>query len=97
MTINLKVDLPTIFGVMTGLPLLAYTSFNMYGITLSAKATHALALVAGLGAIGLGIWSKSVNTHSTPLQVAASGAEVTNQPNAPALVKQADAQVAAKK
>jgi hypothetical protein len=50
-----------------------------------------LVVAAGLYA------AKDGSTHSTEAQVQASTAVITNAPNAPALVKAADAQVAAKK
>ena len=53
--------------------------------------------IAGLLTGGGLIVAKDYSTHSTEAQVQASTAVITNAPNAPALVKAADAQVAAKK
>jgi hypothetical protein len=54
-------------------------------------------IAGGVGVIGLGVVSKAFNVHSSLLQVEAKTATVENRPEAPALVKAADAQVAAQK
>ena len=58
--------------------------------------TVCTSIAVAIGGAGL-VAAKDSTTHSTPLQVAASGAAVTGQANAPELAKAADAQVAAKK
>jgi hypothetical protein len=85
--------LTTLFGILAGLPILVAGS----GLPMTPRWTHILLLVSGLGTVGLGIVAKAFNTHSTLAQTEASQASVLGQPNAPALVKAADAQVEAKK
>ena|ERR1700688_4543434 len=65
----------------------------LVGLSWTAVTTSIAGAIAGIGLVA----AKDSTTHSTPLQVQASGAVVTGQPNAPTLVKEADAQVAAKK
>jgi hypothetical protein len=48
--------------------------------------------ISGLAVAALGFIVKDASTHSTPAQVAASGATVAGNPAAPAMVKDADVQ-----
>jgi hypothetical protein len=88
--------LTTGFGILAGLPLLvsqtlaALASMGYPNLALSQTVTHWMLVLTAIGLIGLGIVSKAFNVHSTPDQVAASGATVAGDPNAPALVVAAD-------
>jgi arginine exporter protein ArgO len=87
--------LTTIFGVMSGLPVIVLGVFSPgTSMALSPKLTQILMIVGGIGLVGLGVVSKAFNTHSSLAQVEAKTATVEGQANAPALVKAADAQVA---
>jgi hypothetical protein len=89
--------LTTVFGLIAGLPTIVLGIFAPgTSMALSPQYTHILLVVGGIGAVGLGLVSKAFNTHSTAAQVQASTAVVEKLPNAPALVKAADAQVAGK-
>lgn len=87
----------TIGGAMVGIPPLVFAAAQAASITFGHWTLFVLTLVAGLGALILGSNAKDAQVHSTEAQVSASTATVTGNPQAPAMVKAADAQVAATK
>lgn len=84
--------LTSFFGILAGLPIIVAGS----GLTLDAWWSHALAVTAGVGIIGLGVVAKAFNTHSTEAQTKAAQAKVEGDPMAPVLAKEADKQAAGK-
>ena len=90
--------LTSLFGSLAGLPAIVLGVFTPGGsMALPDPWTHILMVAGGVGIVGLGIVSKAFNVHSTIEQVEASQAVVDGKPEAPALVKAADAQVDAAK
>jgi ABC-type phosphate transport system permease subunit len=90
--------LTALFGLLAGLPGIVLGVFAPgTPIALSPQLTRILLITGGVGLVGLGVVSKAFNVHSTEQQVMASQATVEGKPNAPALVKAADDQVAGTK
>lgn len=87
--INYKTNLGALCAFLLSIPQFV-TAMQQWqaGQKVDWHGTAICLLIAVIAAV-----SKDASTHSTPLQVAASGAVVTNQANAPALVKAADKQV----
>ena|ERR1700690_2907030 len=85
--------LTTIFGILSGLPLLVTQALAGSGVVISPTITHWLLVLSAVGLIGLGLVSKAFNTHSTTAQAAASEAAVVGNPQAPAMKMAADKQV----
>lgn len=66
----------TFFGIVAGLPTIVLGVFTPgTAMALSPGLTHILMVTGGAGLVGLGIVAKAFNTHSTPTEVQAAGAE----------------------
>lgn len=90
--------LTSVFGTLAGLPAIVLGVFTPgTPMALPDPWTHILMVSGGVGIVGLGIVSKAFNVHSTAEQVEAAQAKVEGKPEAPALIKAADAQVDAAK
>jgi|ERR1017187_4269402 hypothetical protein len=87
----------TIGGAMVGIPPLVFAAAQAASLTFGHWTLFALTLVAGIGALILGGNAKDAQVHSSVDQVEAKTATVEGKANASALVKAADAQVAAQK
>jgi hypothetical protein len=90
--------LTSIFGVLASVPVMVLGIWIPgTPMALPPVWTRIVMETGAVGLLGLGIVAKAFNIHSTIEQAQAAQAVVEGKPEAPALVKAADAQVDAAK